>query len=178
MHCLNCDGQFFSETGSLVIDRKLIGRFSVHNIEYRKCKSCGKIRYPASTAKIIEKQENKIIQKLIGKLPIESFVGATTAGRILGISRQAMHKNRRIRRGFIYSIRKEGKLYYNKKSIQLYKDTGDGRFTLHSDTSKTKIKYITVQKIIEKQPIYRRNLTNPAEEIIHPIFYNSRNLNC
>ena len=63
--------------------------------------------------------------KLIGSLPVSDFIGASTAGKILNKSRQALHKHRLIRRGFIYSIRYESGILYHKKSVLDFKDTDD-----------------------------------------------------
>ncbi|WP_300464239.1 hypothetical protein [Desulfobacula sp.] len=146
MRCLSCGGEFKENKGSLLLDNTIIGGFSVHGIEYKKCNQCNKLRFSAKAAKLIEETKKKIERKLIGNLPISDFIGATAAAKILNISRQAMHKHRRIRRGFIYYVKLEGKILYNIKSVKLFKENGDGRFQLHKQTTKKEVKYLFVQK--------------------------------
>ena len=49
---------------------------------------------------------------------------------MLGVSRQALHKHRRIRRGFIFQTMFDGKIVYLKQSVFQYMKKGDGRFSL------------------------------------------------
>lgn len=146
MRCLKCGGTYQTTKGSLKLNDKIIGSFNVHNVEYRKCTQCHKLRYPANTAYKIEETKKQIKNRLIGKLPVTDFIGASAAAKILNKSRQAMHKHRRIRRGFIYSIRHEGRILYHKRSVLDFKETGDGRFKLSRQINKTETKYIFVHK--------------------------------
>lgn len=150
MRCLKCGGELTKERGSLMVNRDFIGSFTVDNVNYKKCNSCGNIRFPAATAKAIEEKELQIRDSLIGKLHVSEFIGATAAAEILGISRQAMHKHVRIRRGFIYSIKIDNKIFYNKKSVRLFKEKGDGRFQLTTSTQRKKIKYLSFNKTNRK----------------------------
>ena len=59
-------------------------------------------------------------------------MSAAAAADLLGVSRQALHKHRRIRKGFIYQTELSGKTVYLRESVELFKKTGDGRFSLHS----------------------------------------------
>jgi len=157
MRCLKCGGELTKEKGSLMVNRDFIGSFTIDNVNYKRCNSCGNIRFPAPTAKAIEGKELKIREALIGKLPASELIGATAAAKILGISRQAMHKHVRIRRGFIYSIKIDDKLFYNKKSVRLYKEKGDGRFQLTTSTQRKEIKYI----MVPTKPIVKQRPTSP-----------------
>ena len=157
MRCLKCGGELTKERGSLVINRDFIGSFTIDNVNYKKCSDCGSIRFPAATAKAIEAKELKIREALIGKLPVNEFIGATAAAEILGISRQAIHKHARIRRGFIYSIRIDNKIFYNRKSVQLYKEKGDGRFRLSTTPQRKEIKYV----IVPTKPTVKQRPTPP-----------------
>jgi len=57
-------------------------------------------------------------------------VTSSEAARILDISRQALHKNRRIKNGFIFHTRFGNGIVYLRKSVELFKETGDGRYPL------------------------------------------------
>lgn len=173
MRCLKCGGELAKEKGSLVVNRDFIGNFTIDNVNYKKCDDCGNLRFPAATAKRIEEKELKIREALIGKLPANEFIGATAAAEILGITRQAMHKQARIRRGFIYSIKIDNKNFYHTRSIKLYKEKGDGRFQLTTSTQRKEVKYIMVStkpRMVKRNPatwgsnqdvgVYQSGLTN------------------
>jgi hypothetical protein len=63
------------------------------------------------------------------------FVTPKEAADILDITRQALHKHHRIQKGFIYSIVIGGRKLFNRVSVQLFKETGDGRFNLITENS-------------------------------------------
>ena len=92
---------------------------------------CDEYLYPLETAKVLDKKRNEIMEGLIRRYPIEDFMTATEAAKSLDMSRQALHKNRRIRRGFIYQTKFYGKTVYLKKSVERFKEKGDGRFLIH-----------------------------------------------
>jgi len=129
MRCLNCSGQFVNQNGNLEIRDKILGDFVVPDTEYKLCKDCGEILYSPFTLRAIEKAEEERKRKLLLEKPLKDFLSGTEVGRILGISRQAVHKHR-IKRGFIHFVKFNNKIYYHKESVELYKNTGDGRFPL------------------------------------------------
>lgn len=148
MRCYECDGTYKKHTGSLNLHNKFIGNYEIFNVEYYKCDNCGNLLFPKETTIKIEKKEQERRDSLIKQLPLEEFTFASEAAKILNISRQALHKHRRIRRGFIYSIIFGGKKLYHKKSILLFKEQGDGRFPLTDNVSSNNVKYITIPSII------------------------------
>ena len=142
MRCYECGGTYKKHTGSLNLHNKFIGNYEIFNVEYYKCDNCGNLLFPKETTIKIEKKEQERREGLIKQLPLEEFTFASEAAKILNISRQALHKHRRIRRGFIYSIIFGGKKLYHKKSILLFKERGDGRFPLIDEVSSNNVKYI------------------------------------
>jgi hypothetical protein len=83
-------------------------------------------------AQAIESQRKARIHELLSQFPIRDFINSADTAAILGISRQALHKNRRINHGFIYQLKFGLLTLYLKQSVYQYKETGDGRFPLHS----------------------------------------------
>ena len=130
MICLDCGKVAVEYVGNLALHNRTIGDFTVSDVTYQECPKCGEQFFSPETLDTIETTEKEIKESRIGRYPIADFIGADTAARILGISRQALHKNRRIQRSFIYSRRFDGKIAYLKKSVELFKETGDGRFVL------------------------------------------------
>ena len=95
------------------------------------------------------------MDRLITDKPVDSFVIATEAASMLGISRQAFHKHRRIQRGFIYKTNFGGKTVYLKESVLHFKETGDGRFPLVQFTEVGKRSdYVFDSPLPHRVPIY------------------------
>lgn len=146
MKCYDCGGEYTMEAGTLRLNDKLIGDFEVQDVKYFKCNKCSEFLFPEDTLKAIEIEECLKKKKLIEEQPICEFIGATEAAKILGISRQAIHKHRRIRRGFIYSTVCDGRKAYHKKSVKIFKKTGDGRFPLVQQPNEPLVKYVIVNQ--------------------------------
>lgn len=85
------------------------------------------------------------MDEILQSKPLSAFLSAVEAASALGISRQALHKHRRIRRGFIFQTQFEGKTVYLKRSVELFKTTGDGRFLLRQPESDIKYTYKMVE---------------------------------
>ncbi len=130
MTCNECHGYYEEKQGHLKIRDKYIGSFEVKNVFYLKCSNCSDYAFPPETSRKIEEQKAKVLDRLIRKHSFDEFIDASKAASILKMTRQGLHKNRRIRRGFIFQTRKGGKIHYLKKSVELYKQKKDGRFPL------------------------------------------------
>lgn len=135
MKCYNCGNDYVAHNGSLAIRDEYIGVFTVYNLSYMKCGQCGDRLFTPEAAKQIENSRDTALSAAIVSRPIKNFISSSEAAIILGISRQALHKHRRIRRGFIFQTRFDGKKVYLKESVLRFKQTGDGRFPLTDDTS-------------------------------------------
>lgn len=170
MKCYFCNGEFKKTHGLLTLCDESIGRFHVEDVDYYKCNKCKEFLFPEKTAVKIEKKEREIRESLIRNIPINEFVSATEAANILGISRQAIHKNRRINKGFIYSTEIEGKKFYSKKSIQLFMKTGDGRFPLKTERETPKVKYIITTQLPVSEEEKFTELTGDNSEVLSSWF--------
>jgi hypothetical protein len=144
MKCYACGSEYIEKTGSLELPSKILGYFNIDNISYFKCEQCEEIMLPDSAWQIADREENRQINEFLSELPIKQFVGASKVAAILGMTRQAIHKHQRIRRGFIYSIIHEGKILYHNESVALFKDSGDGRFPLKKQIQKTEKEYVFI----------------------------------
>lgn len=138
MRCIDCDSDFVRQHGSVSVESVSLGRISVDNVDYMECSGCGELLLPPPTIKTIEKTKKEKINYLIGKLPGDDLIIATEAAEILDRTKQAFSKNKRIKRGFIYSTTISGRTHYSRKSVELFKETGDGRFLLNDTQSETK----------------------------------------
>ena len=132
MKCLECGGTYQSYTGELSIKDDCIGEFTVARLTYMKCGSCGDLMFAPTAARLIENSRKSALENAIKSRPLKEFISASEAAAILGISRQALHKHRRIRRGFIFQTHFDGKIVYLKRSVLRFKQISDGRFPLLS----------------------------------------------
>jgi hypothetical protein len=130
MRCEQCGGQYVEISGPLSEFDKEVGTINVPNATYYKCDSCSDILYSADTSKSLD--EAKIIQKnqLLSLFPVKDYISASETSKLLGITRQALNKNRKIRRGFIHQFTFGGALIYLRDSVIQFKEKGDGRFPL------------------------------------------------
>ncbi len=150
MRCYNCGDTLLERAGSLQIPSDTINNYIVDNATYFACPSCNDIILTDETWRKADEKENQIIQQYVGNMPISEFVGASNAASILEMSRQALHKHRRISRGFIYSVKLDGKIFYNLKSLSLFKKIGDGRFTLANKKQPTAKEYVLITRPVSR----------------------------
>lgn len=130
MRCLNCDGKYSGKNGTLTFDDNLIGQFFVFGVEWKECSSCNKKRFPISTVEKIEEAMDRRREELLMGKPIKAFINSAQAILLLKCTRQAFNKNKRIKRGFIYHVNRDGVKDYLRESVEQYKKTGDGRIAL------------------------------------------------
>lgn len=131
MNCIKCGGIYQEQYGEIPLYDDSIGSYSVLNVSYEKCDQCGELLFPPETIQAIEDRRNEIKNELVGREPISAFISASETASILGITRQALNKHRRIRRGFIYRMTIGGVTVYHGKSVELFKEKEDGRFELY-----------------------------------------------
>lgn len=159
MKCYQCGETYIAKQESLELTDEYIGPFTVEGAEYFECDKCGDYLFSPKTSELIETARRLALEKWLQSLPISAFVTAAEVARILGISRQALHKHRRIRRGFIFQTQFDDKAVYLRKSVDLFKNNGDGRFRLVEPesevqyTSKPKMTAVLVRYI---SPSYRQ----------------------
>ena len=131
MKCVVCGGDLSDKVEDIKVTDPYIGEFKVEKAHYSICGNCGDTNYTIETAKIIDSIRNNLLHQKIEEFAISEFIGSKDAAAFLGITRQALSKNRRIRRGFVYMVKKgsECTLYLRRSLIQ-FKETNDGRFPL------------------------------------------------
>lgn len=142
MRCIDCSGKIVTVHGDLQLRDKILGDIKVPDTEYEQCQTCGKMRYTPTTLEDIESAENQRLETLLLKRPLGDFITASEVANILGCTRQALHKHKRIRRGFIHFVRHNDKIFYLKESVLQFKKTNDGRIPLaesEKDPSSEKI---------------------------------------
>lgn len=130
MNCLVCGETYVEKSGTYELIDPYVGKIIIKGFTYYQCDKCKDILYSEAMAQAIELERNNRINEILNQFPISDFMSASDTASSLGISRQALHKNRRINRGFIYQTKFCGVTVYLNQSVQKYKKTGDGRFPL------------------------------------------------
>jgi hypothetical protein len=130
MRPCECGGMYEKMQGPLEIDDRYVGLLKLESADYYECPDCKDRIYPLDTARFIESEREKITEEILQAQPLHAFLSATDTATLLGITRQALHKNKRIRKGFIHRTSLGGLAVYLKKSVDLYQEKGDGRFLL------------------------------------------------
>ena len=125
MKCPNCGKDLRKEIGDIEIADPRVGVLRIQQAEYWECSGCGTKLYTPATAVRIDEERRNMREELIKKRPIGEFITLTGAAHLLGVSKQAVHKNRKL-----YSVKLGRKPVYLKKSVIKYKETQDGRFPL------------------------------------------------
>ncbi|MFC1943071.1 hypothetical protein ACFLWO_00605 [Chloroflexota bacterium] len=142
MNCYECGGLYQEKSDLLEILDPYVGKISIQGIPYYQCENCHDILYTEEMSRAIETKRNERIHELISQFPIGDFSTAAEAASILGISRQALHKNRRINYGFIHQTKFGGVSIYLRQSVLQFKKTGDGRYPLYLHGYKNVAPYV------------------------------------
>jgi hypothetical protein len=130
MYPCECGGEYRKKLGFLEIQDPFIGTMKLEDADYEECERCRDRIFPLETARAIDNEREKIREEILQAQPLYAFLSAADTAALLGITRQALHKNKRIRQGFIYRTSLGGLAVYLKKSVDLYREKGDGRFLL------------------------------------------------
>ncbi len=132
MQCNECGGNYQEISDRLEVNDPYVGLIVIQSVPYYKCNSCNDVLYTGAMVGAIDSERNRIMQEILNRFPVSNFVNASETASILGISRQALHKHKRINHGFIYQTTFGGNRIYLKQSVLQFKKTGDGRFPLSS----------------------------------------------
>lgn len=156
MRCSECTGTYRKMHGKLTLIDKYVGQYTVPPIDYLECARCGgRLFSPAAAREVEAARERKLQGTLLSK-PLAAFATATEAADLLGVTRQAFHKNRRITRGFIFQTGFGGKTVYLRESIVRFKKTGNGRFLLHPGAQNQQVEYESIMSTTHPAGLYDR----------------------
>jgi len=149
MRPCECGGVYEKMQGPLEIDDRYVGLLKLESADYYECPDCKDRIYPLETARAIENEREKITEETLQAQPLHAFLSAADTAAQLGISRQALHKNKRIRKGFIYRTSLGGLAVYLKKSVDRYREKGDGRFLLSELGFNRRSEPVSTERAIE-----------------------------
>lgn len=154
MKCYECGKGEYQERheAKFRVDDNEIGTFYVADVSYMQCSHCGDRLFGSEDARKIDETRDKVLDAILQSMPFGDFVSAAVAAQMLGISRQALHKHRRISRGFIYQVMKDGGKFYLKRSVEQFVESKDGRFTLRQPDAR-RVEHKEASKSMSKYPL-------------------------
>ena len=115
MQCLECGGSYVENSERYIYKDPVVGDISVQGLKFYRCEKCDGVLFTLEMSYAIDKAISERKNQLIGNLPIRDFITASETARLLGVSRQALNKNRRIKRGFIHQTILGENIVYVKK---------------------------------------------------------------
>lgn len=144
MNCEKCGGTLKTGKGSVIFPSKVLGEIFVPNIKMNSCTACDlQILLPSESDKVLEYVLGKECER-VGELPLSGFIGEKEAAEILGESKQAFNKNKRIQSGFIMFAYLSGRRFFLRESVNQFKIKKDGRFLLSGITVKSSAKNVAI----------------------------------
>jgi len=135
MRCLECGGSYVESSERYIYQDPVVGNISVQGVKFYRCDKCGDVLFTPEMLDVIETIIKERKHQFINNLPIRDFITAKETAKLLGVSRQALNKNRRIKKGFVHQTTLGENTVYVKKSVVQYQRSGDGRYPLSRLTS-------------------------------------------
>jgi hypothetical protein len=130
MKCALCNGNLIRRTGSVEFKTRSLGTINVPNLQFLECDACDeKLLDRIESKKATDYIRNKEQQR-INNLPIGEFLSAKEAATFFEITKQAFSKHPKIKGGLIYSCKIDNRKFYHKKSLEQFRETGNGKFQL------------------------------------------------
>lgn len=132
-----CGGNIEEITKDYKTDSIALGQITVPEVTVFNCTSCQQDFLSKEAGndifKFIAKKEKERIDN--AKLAGDELWSARQAYEFLGITRQAFSKPKsKYQRGFIFWRKLDNTKVYFKKSVELFKETGDGRYFLDEES--------------------------------------------
>ena len=159
MKCRECGGTYRDREDSVFLADRYVREVSLEQLRFSECDTCKSRLFSLETAERIEGERERRLQTVLQSRPLREFVCAADACKILGITRQALSKHRRIRRGFIFQTQFGGKMFYLRESVKRFKETGDGRFALGE--TEQDVEYVESERKVQVLSLPRRHCSCP-----------------
>ena len=131
--CFDCGHELRWRHRYTVVD-PYVGRITVHG-KYFHCPNCGSDEVPYETLKMVEevrKEKSEWLLWIRVGSPAEfdrQYISTKEAAAILGASCQTVAHSTVLRYA-IYNLSIYGIRYWLKESVERFRDTGEGRFSL------------------------------------------------
>lgn len=130
MNCSLCNAELMNKKEDYLCNSRVIGEVLVPLIEFYECHGCQEITLSPEGGHEVTTYVKEQERNTIARLPSDDLITAGQAADLLGVSKQAFSKNPKIKKGFVYFIQIGTKKAYFRRSVELFRATGDGRFPI------------------------------------------------
>ena len=128
-NCPKCNRKII-KPAYITVKSQLVGEFKVRVYGYTYCKKCDYGLLKGSDCFKMDNERNKLESLAISKLPIGQFLTTNQTIELLDLTVREFKTDPKIKHGFIIQFKIDNKTYYYKKSVEIYKKTGDGRIKI------------------------------------------------
>jgi predicted RNA-binding Zn-ribbon protein involved in translation (DUF1610 family) len=131
MQCPDCGAQMIRKSRNLQLVDRDLGVYGLDTAAFEECPDCGARFFDPETAEDLSRARAQVREVLLRSQAIAKFISSEEAAAILGTSRQNLGKRRRL----LYSVRIGKTNVYLRRSVELLRECGDGRFPLVGQTA-------------------------------------------
>lgn len=128
--CTRCGEKTIRTSDDYLCFSRVLGYALAPRVEIDQCSNCGLKFLPLEAEKEVYRWLSIHEQIAIDSLSGDQLLSAGQAAEILGVTKQAFSKNPKVKKGHIYFTSVGNKKIYFKSSVDLFKDSGDGRFQI------------------------------------------------
>lgn len=153
MKCIYCGNDMARKSGVYAGKVSFIGEVTIPNAEWDECEQCHERLFPAVLCQQLDTASAEKKRHLLRTgFVVDDYISVAETIQILGVTRQALHKNTRI-----YWIENCGNRLYLRRSVEQYKATKDGRFNLDPaslvDESKYRGRYVALRSFTDSNVV-------------------------
>ena len=130
LYCLLCNAEIMNKKEDYLCNSKVIGKVLIPLVEFCECRGCHDITLSPKASHEVITHVREQERNAIASLSSDDLITAGQAAGLLGVSKQAFSKNPKIRKGYVYFTQIGTKKAYFRRSVELFKQTGDGRFLI------------------------------------------------
>ena len=130
LNCLLCNAEVMNKKEDYLCNSKVIGKVLIPLIEFYECRGCHETRLSPEARHEVITHVREQERNAIASLSSDDLITAGQAAELLGVSKQAFSKNPKIKKGYVYFTQIGNKKVYFKRSVELFRETGDGRFPI------------------------------------------------
>ena len=128
--CTRCGAKTIRTSDDYLCFSRVLGYALAPRVEIDECSGCGLASVSSEAEKEVYRWLSIHEQIAIDSLSGDQLLSAGQAAEMLGVTKQAFSKNPKVKKGHIYFTSVGNKKIYFKSSVELFKDSGDGRFQI------------------------------------------------
>lgn len=128
--CVRCGEKTTRKAEDYPCFSKVLGYILAPRVEIDACLKCGHRSVSSEAEEELDSWLKIREQTAICSLSAEQLLSAGQAAEMLGVTKQAFSKSPKVKKGHIYFTTIGNKKVYFRSSVELFKETGDGRYQI------------------------------------------------